>query len=627
MTQALRIGGASAGPGDGDPGADPELRPLLDGWRAAGRDLVAAHRAELSALIAAIDPLTRRGHHARAAAAAQVAANHAVIWHPGAFASPALDAAIARLGAAALPTAGGGLQGGSVQGESVPRGAGPLHVLHVVTQATAIGGHVRMLSHWIAADGGNRHSLALTRQTTPPPAPLVGAVQAAGGTIRYVNRDPGGILAWARDLQSAFAGADLVVLHVYNQDIIPFLAMAGMARRPPVLLLNHADHVFWLGAGLVDGVISSRRSGHQLCARRRGIPAERNLTLPLCLEPPAPLERGPAAKRAIGLPADSVVILTLARSVKFRAVGGRSFADALVPVLEEDPRRHLVAVGPKGSVDWSAAQARVPGRIHLLAETPDTRAYFAAADLYVDSFPFPSITSMLEAGLHGLPVVTRYPFGPGNEIMGGDSIGLDAGRVVAQSLGDYRRAVRDLAADPARRADLGGRLKADIERINMGAEWRSALARIYDAALSLPRRRMDGAGAAGAGAPAAGAPEVGASEVGAPEAGASEAGAPGTGALLAGPPPEEPADLDLFVPFVFGTVLDRPTPALRLAHARELALKTMPGLQRLAVWGGLALHRRFSYSRGLSVWRGLVPEPLTVRLRIPRGAAGPGRDA
>ncbi|WP_374301824.1 hypothetical protein [Paracoccus sp. (in: a-proteobacteria)] len=574
MTGALPGGNARAAP-DEDKGPDPELRPLLDAWRRDGRDLIRAQRAEFDALLAAIEPEMQRRRHARAASLAQVAANHAVVWHPGIFASGALDDLLGRLGAAALPMP-------FRRGE---RRAGPLEILHVVTQVSAIGGHVRMLWHWIGEDGGNRHSLAMTRQTAPLPGPLVKAVQAAGGTVSHVNRTPGGLLPWARNLQALLAKADLVVLHVHNQDIIPFLALGGMAERPPVLLVNHADHVFWLGAGLVDCVLSTRQSGHRLCADRRGFPPERNLVLPLCLEPPPPAVPRAQAKRRLGLPEDSVVILTLARSVKYRSLGGQSFADALVPVLKGDRRRHLVAVGPKGSVDWSAAMAQVPGQITVLPETTETEQFFAAADVFVDSFPFSSITSMLEAGLHGLPVVTRYPFGPGCEIMGGDSVGLDDNLVWTNSLRDFRGAVLRLVSDPDHRLRLGRRTRAHIEATNMGPDWRRNLAAVYDAAFRLPPRRSR--------PPGAERPQI--------------------------------TDLDLFMPFVFGTVLARPGEAARLALARELGLKTMPNLQRLALCAAMALRGELRFRKGWSAWRNLVPEWLTVRLRISSsGGAQPG---
>ncbi len=422
---------------------------LLDRWRADGRELVHQHHAELARLIAPISGLIRQRRFAKAASAAQVAANHATLWHPGTFAHGGLDRIVHQLGQAALDH----------DTLRRPEAGFALRILHVATQVGAIGGHVRMMRRWIELDTENIHSVALTRQTQPPPEQLEAATTASGGCIHYVNARMGGPRAWARALQPLLTDADIVVLHVHNQDIIPFLALSGMHHRPRVILLNHADHIFWVGAGLVDVVVNTRRSGGVLSAGRRHIPAERNLLLPLCLEPGGRIDSRAQAKRLLGLPNSSIVILTIARSSKFRPVGGQSFADALMPVLRADPRVHLVAVGPGGTEDWSAAMAQVPGRIITHPERPDTRSFLEAADIYLDSFPFPSITSLFEAGLFGLPLVTRAAFGPGCEIMEAE---LDRDRRGASACRDCRRAAGNAGSAGVGRAAAPRSWGADV---------------------------------------------------------------------------------------------------------------------------------------------------------------------
>ena len=547
-------------------GPDPQMQTLLEGWQKTGRSLVTEHHAELTALIAKTELEFQKRHYSAASSMAQLAANHAVLWHPGQFASAALDEVLIRLGSTALPTAGSGSN----------RRCGRLHVLHIATQMGGIGGHVRMLWRWISEDSENHHSVAMTRQTRPLPGPLLRAVRQSGGTVHYANRQVGGLLSWARALQSAFAGKDLIVLHVHNQDIIPFLALAGMRERPPVVLLNHADHVLWVGAGMVEAVVSTRRSGADLCVARRGIPADRNFVLPLCLErAPRRLTRS-EAKYRIGLPKDSVMILTIARAVKFRPIDGLGFADAFVPLLKCDRRRHLVVIGPLGTVDWSAAEAQVPGQIIVMAERADTATFYEAADIYVDSFPFPSITSLLEAGLREVPLITRYPYGLGCEIMGADSVGIDDVLVRTRRLSEFRETLHALLADSGGRHDLGRRTRASIEATNLGPAWRQHLRALYDDVLCLPCRSAKVMNADG--------PQF--------------------------------QNVDLFSPYVFGTVLSAPSPVRRLAHSREIGFKTMPPLQRLSVWSGMTFRSGFAYRRHMSAWSYLVPEWLSARLRV-----------
>src|SRR6185437_9318373 len=131
------------------------------------------------------------------------------------------------------------------------------------------GGHMRMIARWVQHDSGNIHSLALTRQNAPIPDKARDAITATRGRVHQLNLARGGLLDWARALQGLMAKADLVVLHAHNMDTIPMLALAGMKNRPRTVLLNHADHSFWLGVDFVDQVIHTRRSGLRLSSERR----------------------------------------------------------------------------------------------------------------------------------------------------------------------------------------------------------------------------------------------------------------------------------------------------------------------------------------------------------------------
>ena len=568
MTLALRFE-----PDGGTPpplGLDPDLEPLLDSWRAEGRSLMAAHRAELAQLIDLVEADIARGRLADAAAWAQVSANFAVQCHPGSFVSPRLERALRAIGVSAIPTQG-------ATGRGLLRTAG-LHVLHVFTEATPIGGHVRNVERWIAHDGANRHSVALTRQHRAVPVSLATAVHASRGEVHLLNGGIGGLLAWARGLQRSISDADLVVLHAYNNDVIPFLALAGMRQRPPVVFVDHADHLFWLGAAFSDLVVNTRFSGRRLAERRRGVPSERLFPMPLCLEAVERRWTGFEAKRAIGLPEDAVMVLSVARGIKFRPLGSTQFPDPLVPLLVRNPDLHLVVVGADAALDWSAAEAAAPGRIHRVAETPDTSRYFAAADIYVDSFPFVSITSLLEAGLHGLPLVTRAAFGPTAEVMAADSIGLDGLLLRVADAESLREEVARLASDEQRRQAIGDRTRRSIEATNTGDGWRRALRALYERCFAIaPGARVD----------VFGSTDVADDTV---------------------------EDIDLFTPFVYGDIGHRRLREERRTVALSLALKCGPTPWRLRQLGRLWRDGHVRHMP-MSAWRQALPEWATIRLR------------
>lgn len=547
---------------------DAGLADQFEDWRQAGRMVVAEQGAEFRMLLSEAERLATTGRHRDALIAAQIAATYAYMWHGGFYASSALERLFDRLSRAAFPA-----EGAPPRPE---RRSGRLRVLHVLTEVYAVGGHTRMVWRWMGHDCGNQHSVALTRQTLPPPEWLGTAAAATGGKVLRVNQRPGGVAGWTAALQRAMTDSDLVVLHSHNHDILPFLAIAGLRARPPVALINHCDHSFWLGVGFVDAVVNTRRSGHALCALRRGVAPERNLLLPLCLEGVGRRTSRAEARRLLDLPQEAVVILSVARWIKYRPIGGLSFADALVPLLRANPRAMLVAVGPGGEADWSAAMAAAPGQIRMLPERPDVGSFFESADIYLDSFPFPSNTSMLEAGLHGLPLVTFSPFGPGCGVMGADSLGMDETLVRAFSLTDLHDQLQSLIDDPERRAGLGLRTYRAIETTNTGENWARAIARIYAEIFALSK--------------------------------------------VSGPvsQTDEPSfdDIDLFTPFVFGPLGGAPSPEMRHAPATELALRTMTPIRRAIALYGLHRQGRIAFRPAGSAWRYMLPEWLVARLRI-----------
>lgn len=536
---------------------------ILSDWRLQGRDLLKARRVEFDQLVSEAERLIAEGSYPRATAALQVAANHAVLWHSGQFSNDRIEQAIRLIGAAAVPN--------DTPPQALRPSSQPQKILHIATELYGIGGHARMLAHWIKSDVQNVHSLALTRQHQPIPSDVETAVAGAKGSISQINTHPGGLLQWAQILQQPITEADLIVLHIHNMDVIPLIALAGLKKRSPSLLVNHGDHQFWLGSTIVDLVVSTRRSGLQLCLDRRGVAFERNAMIPLCLYPKPRQQSRSKAKQILQIPAASVVILTIARSVKFRDIGGPHFIEAMLPLLQANPLLHMVIVGPQDQANWQNSIDHVANQVHVVAETTDTQTYLDAADIYLDSFPFVSITSLLEAGLHGLPLVTRSAFGPDCAVMAADSPGLDGVMIQTHSLPELRAEISRLVQDAPWRENLGSATQARIMSQNLGVAWREQLDDLYKTARALGQN-------------------------------------PG---ILA--PQHGESDLDRFIPFVFDDRARETTGSyfVRIAWATELVLKAAPLTWRIAK---LLQITRAGELRG-HPFRALLSEWIGVRLK------------
>jgi hypothetical protein len=443
--------------------------------------------------------LAATGDHAGAAVETAIAATMAAHRHCGVFASPRLERLMMGIGRK--------LDGGGP--EDATADAAPFRrVLHVCTQLAPVGGLTKMLALWIGADSNRVNGVALTQHRGPVDGRIITAVRESGGAIHHLNHHKGDKLAWARELRQIARDYDVVVLHIHCEDVVPLIAFADPAKGPPVLLLNHADHLFWIGTRISHAVINLREAARRISNTRRGVDPARSLLLPTLITLPERQRTRSAAKQALGVPEDSVLLVSVARGAKYRNVGSVTYADRHVDLLAAHPRARLIVVGPGERDDWERARAATGGRITAHAELADPRVFFEAADIYVDSYPFVSSTSMLEAAAYGLPLVTRFEAPAAAEIVAINHPGLDVTARVAHDQASYEADLGALITDAAAREVAGADSSAVIARLYAPAAWLAGLDAVYAQARALPRLTPDVADPVVTEAPHLGEPDL-----------------------------------------------------------------------------------------------------------------------
>lgn len=459
----------------------------LPSWpRVAGKRLDANH-AVFERLLGRSLACLDHGLHERSAVFAEIAAHHATWRHTGVFASPPLEAVLAALAERGVPRAPsrvGPARASAAASCVLPR------VLHVASMVSGLAGLQQLVRRWIEIDASRCHSVAVSQWSAePPPARLEQVVRRSGGRIEQIGNQCPDLLTRAERIRTLADDADLVVLHLQTEDAVPFLALAGSAQRPPVVLVNHADHAFWLGASLVDGVVNLRSSGLHLCHERRGVALERLFLLPTPLDA---IERSLSreeAKDRLGLPRDAVVLLSVARAPKYVPNDALAFPIAHLDLLQRNPSCRLLAVGPPHDASWRIVSEASGGRARAYGPRADTALFFQAADVYLDAYPMPSVTSLLEAGRYGTPLVTRCAPSGLAAVWGADAPGLDRCLVRAPVLADYTAALTRLVTDPAWREALGTATEREIRRCHVGSNWAAVLERLYAAIAELEARR------------------------------------------------------------------------------------------------------------------------------------------
>ncbi len=385
-------------------------------------------------------------------------------YHTGRFADGRLENLLLQIGRR-LPSQGG---------QKALRG-----VLHVTTSVQSVGGHTRTIKHWIESDPSTRHSLLITWQGGEEvPGWLVETVRARGGEVVIFPEDTP-LLTRASWLREAARSADLVVLHHFGYDVVPVLAFAEEGG-PPVAVLNHADHLFWLGSSVADTVIQQRGASRVL-SDRRFTTQDTVLPTPLA-DRVAPGDRACARER-LGVPPGATMLLSVGRGCKYIPTRAHHFVRTAGRILELHPQAHLYVVGVRPDDEKVCAGARPHPRLHLLGTVEDPSLYRDAADVYLEGFPFGSQTALLEASLAAVPSVLA--FAPPFDLLVANDEALDGLLVNPPSEDAYIEQVGELIRDAGARARLGARLRERVLACHTGDHWQRCLEDVYGHARAL----------------------------------------------------------------------------------------------------------------------------------------------
>lgn len=337
------------------------------------------------------------GNAARARSLARVVARFASWRMVGAYSSPELEAPFLQL-AEDLPM------------PAIPNA--PEGTVHVMTQACASGGHTQIVRRWIELLQGQPHHLLITGQNDiPVPPELAELVRASGGTFICLHdampEHEAGMALRTLALQAKY-----VVLHTHMYDPLPIVAFGRDDFPRPVMVMNHADHKFWLCRSVTDLVLEMRKEGQELTRDYRGSPPTSIVSLPLapCLPHTARSSRRGGVRRALGIPEDVPVFLTVAAPYKFKPIAPYDIREVILECLRVHPDSLYIVGGPTPNEPfWRQVLAQSLGRLRVLG--PLSREalwqWFSVADIYIDSIPLGGGMTCLDAAQSGLPVVAH----------------------------------------------------------------------------------------------------------------------------------------------------------------------------------------------------------------------------
>ena len=275
----------------------------------------------------------------------------------------------------------------------------------------------------------------------------------------------------------------MIILHIHPNDPIPLLAYSERPAGVPLLFFNHADHVFSLGVSFCDAILDFRRSGQNISKLERCQDNQASFLLPIQLLDPLgqfgelsikrreKLRR--EARRRLDIGSNVRVALTVGHKYKYEPALGFDFARTAEAILTSEPSACIIAIGIPNSGRWQRLSNTLPGRFRALGriESPEILSqYYMASNIFLEGFPFSSLTAMLEAGLYMLPVQrflnTQCP------LLSGDDRALDHVIPAVTSEDAYVAGGLKLLRSPnARLEGLGLRVREEILNVHCGASW------------------------------------------------------------------------------------------------------------------------------------------------------------
>ncbi|MDD2733190.1 MAG: hypothetical protein PHF56_04565 [Desulfuromonadaceae bacterium] len=398
---------------------------------------------------------------------AQVAADLAFNRHPGIFVSSELEGLLGEI-ARHLPSS---CSSASHVNNPKPSVKGKPRILHVATNTYGTGGHTRLIERFAGNSSENyEHFLVTTAQRGPLPERLRRAFCTAGNNWLDLSTPGSDLLSRGMTLRGMSREiADVIFLHIHPFDVVPAVAF-GIPGGPPVVILNHADHLFWVGASIADVVADIRLAGQQLTLNRRQIPTTKILPIPLADgRETVSIQERLAARERLGIDSDAIVLLTIATPYKYTPLGEYNFFTTITDILMHHQNTILLACGPDNSGVWKEASELVNGRIRAFGGQSNLADFHAAADIYLDPFPFASLTSLLETSLYAVPAVgmanQASPIFTDGSIIAGD------GWTHASTNEEYTALVGELITDSEIRIAQGKRLMEQTVARHLLPEW------------------------------------------------------------------------------------------------------------------------------------------------------------
>lgn len=284
-------------------------------------------------------------------------------------------------------------------------------VLHIMTAASRIGGHTRVVDNWIKFDSGRQHSVVFTDSLEGRkvmPAFLDNTVRNSGGKVLFLNGTS--YIEKAKKLLKIASQYEKVIIHTHMYDPLPILTFSNKKWNRTIYHFNHADYRFWLGVSIADVCLQISQYDLKISKKLRDVRTNQRLDIPIDNAEFGNKEREKIRKEEVlnNVYNDEYIVTTMASGFKYNPLDDYNFFDFVETLLESNNKIVFVAIGPdRADKNWKRLINKFNRRIRVMGvlEKEKVEEILLITDLYVNSFPLGSYTSCLDAAAKGIKVV------------------------------------------------------------------------------------------------------------------------------------------------------------------------------------------------------------------------------
>jgi len=353
-----------------------------------------------------------------------------------------------------------------------------LNVLHITTELYETGGHTKLLFNWVKNDTANDHTIVTTRQAQEQ-LPMKNIISSGLDASQFITLGHiPSFIEKAKQLRALVRQYDCVILHIHNYDVVPVIALSGN-NLPPVAFLNHADHIFWVGASVSDLVLQIRDANIKLDAARRNLDHQYFLPIPV---PGDDIQvKYEEVRKELNIAAEQIMLLSTGSEYKYIPTKKYNFFEHSINVLDKCPQAVLYIAGIYP--DSKLAIKYAHKQIVYLGPVYDLYRYETACDIYVEGYPFPSFTALLQPAKKGKPVQLMYEPMPVVVFFNDNTPGF-----IYPQEAEWESELYKLVTDKQAREYLAEEQKAHIAEFYAHDKWKLRLSVMYKELLGLKHR-------------------------------------------------------------------------------------------------------------------------------------------